>query len=243
MSLQGSRVSAPLYECDFARYKPRCDVLLNGSAYAPDGRPVERVTVSLRVGPLNKSFDVVGDRTWQAGPFYMGVSKAKPFTRMPISYDKAFGGVDNAQPDPEKHRWYLLNHVGVGYHEDHAAKFLDGKPLPNTEEIGRRITSPNGDYRPMAFGPVGRAWHPRLALAGTYDKKWVDSKFPFLPADFDEGYFQAAPADQQIPYLAGGERVQCTNISPTGGFDFIVPNVAYTCDVVSRSERGRQSQS
>src|ERR1700679_737506 len=40
--------SAPLYESDYAAVKPRCDVLLNGSAYAPGGRPAKRVTVSLQ---------------------------------------------------------------------------------------------------------------------------------------------------------------------------------------------------
>src|SRR5690242_10966283 len=35
--------SAPVYECDYAPTKPRCDVVLLGSAYAPFGRPVERV--------------------------------------------------------------------------------------------------------------------------------------------------------------------------------------------------------
>src|SRR5438445_3864313 len=39
--------SAPLYENDFAPRKPRCDVLLTGSAYAPSGIPTERLTVSL----------------------------------------------------------------------------------------------------------------------------------------------------------------------------------------------------
>src|SRR5262245_30317108 len=53
-------LSAPVYECDFAHRKPRCDVLLNGSAYAPGGRPAERVRVSLQVGSLAKAFDVVG---------------------------------------------------------------------------------------------------------------------------------------------------------------------------------------
>ena len=33
--------SAPLHEIDFAPRKPRCDVLLNGSAYAAGGRPIE----------------------------------------------------------------------------------------------------------------------------------------------------------------------------------------------------------
>lgn len=215
--------SAPRSECDFARFKPLCDVLLNGGAYAPDRRPTERVTVSLRVGPLNKSFDVVGNRTWLVGASHLGISKAEPFAHMPISYNNAFGGVDNSQENPEQHRCYLLNHVGVGYHEYLAAKFLDGKPLPNTEESGDRVDSPNAKYRPMSFGPVGRAWQPRVALAGTYDTEWIEHLFPFLPGDFDDRYFQAAPADQQVPYLIGGERVQCINLSPTGTFDFVVP--------------------
>src|SRR5262245_61007286 len=49
-------LSAPLYESDFAHRKPRCDVLLNGCAYAPQGKVANRVTVGLRVGPMAKSF-------------------------------------------------------------------------------------------------------------------------------------------------------------------------------------------
>src|SRR5262245_66382762 len=56
--------SAPLYELDFAPQKPRCDVLLNGSAYAPGGRPTKKVQVTLQVGSLSKSFNVVGNRVW-----------------------------------------------------------------------------------------------------------------------------------------------------------------------------------
>ena len=62
--------SAPLYEIDFARRKQHCDVILNGSAYAPGGRPTERVKVSLRVGSWRKSFDVVGNRIWKRGMFH-----------------------------------------------------------------------------------------------------------------------------------------------------------------------------
>src|SRR6266480_55376 len=50
-------LSAPKYESDFAPFKPRCDVVLNGSAYA--GEPVKRIKVGLRVGTLEKSFTVV----------------------------------------------------------------------------------------------------------------------------------------------------------------------------------------
>src|SRR5215203_6198759 len=80
-------LSAPLYESDYAPRKPRCDVLLNGSAYAPGGKPTEHVTVSLKVGSWSKSFEVVGNRVWQAGFLNLAVSKPEPFTVMPISYN------------------------------------------------------------------------------------------------------------------------------------------------------------
>ena len=98
--------SAPLYESDYAPRKPRCDILVNGSAYAPGGKPTERVTVSLRVGSWQKSFDVVGNRYWKRGILLVTPTVPEPFTMMPISYNNAFGGVDRSQEDPVKHRWY-----------------------------------------------------------------------------------------------------------------------------------------
>jgi hypothetical protein len=215
--------SAPLYESDYAPRKPRCDVLLNGSAYAPGGKATDRVTVSLRVGSLAKSFDVVGNRVWRAGVLYMAASSPEPFTVMPISYNNAFGGVDKAQEDPQKWRYYPLNHAGVGYHEHTSSKFMDGKPLPNTEERGNKVTNPRGNYQPMAFGPIGRAWQPRPKLAGTYDKDWLDNVSPFLPADFKEEYYQAAPQDQQMDYPQGGEEVTLENLTPAGRSTFKLP--------------------
>ena len=67
--------SAPLYENDFAPQKPHCDVLLNGSAYTPRGAPMPRVRVSLSVGSWSKSFDVVGNRTWQSSAVRAGSTK------------------------------------------------------------------------------------------------------------------------------------------------------------------------
>jgi hypothetical protein len=218
-------LSAPLYESDYAPRKPRCDVLLNGSAYAPRGRPTTRVTVSLRVGSLHKSFDVVGNRSWKSGIFMVGSTDPEPFTVMPISYNNAFGGVDRYQEDPAKHRWYPTNHAGVGYHEYLDAEFVYGMPRPNTEETGRRITDPRGKYRPMALGPIGRAWQPRPKYAGTYDQKWLDEVFPFLPADFKEDYYQAAPSDQRIDYPKGGEEVVLTNLTAEGNTTFRLPRV------------------
>jgi hypothetical protein len=217
--------SAPLYEIDFAPRKPRCDVLLNGSAFAPGGKPAERVIVGLQIGSLRKSFDVVGKRTWKAGKLSLGTSAIEPFVKQAISYDVAFGGVDRTSQDPTKHRWYLPNHVGVGYFVNSDPKAVDGKPMPNTEETGRPISSPSGSYKPMAFGPVARAWQPRAKWAGTFDERWLEKTAPFLPADFDDRYFQAAPEDQQMNYPTGGEQVTLINMTTQGRTTFTLPEL------------------
>jgi hypothetical protein len=215
--------SAPLYEIDFAPPKPRCDVLLNGSCYAPSGRPAPYVEVAMQVGSLSKSFKVVGPRAYKAGLLSCKPGKPQPFTVLPITYNNAYGGVDRTNQDPAKHQWYPLNHVGVGYHPKAKAKELKGKPLPNTEELDNPVRRPNGSYKPMAFGPLGRAWQQRIQWAGTYDQKWLDNQCPFLPEDFDTRYFQSAAEDQQIDYPRGGEEVVLKHLTPQGSITFRLP--------------------
>jgi hypothetical protein len=227
--------SAPVYESDYAPRKPRCDVLLNGSAYAPAGRPGERVAVSLKVGSISKSFDVVGNRVWQKGLFLTRPSRPLSFTVMPISYNKAFGGVDKTHRNQRRHATHPENPVGIGFHTNLAKEFVDGRPLSNTEEHGNRIRVPSRRYRPMAYGPLGRSWQPRPSFAGTYDQNWLDNVFPFLPADFREDYYQAAPADQQIAYPRGGEEVVLKNLTRYGNTRFRLPTVRVPVEFTNSS--------
>src|SRR5262249_17449886 len=87
-----------------------------------------------------------------------------------------------------------------------------------------------GNYRPMAFGPIGRAWKQRVQYAGTYDQNWVDNVCPFLPSDFREEYYQAAPADQWIEYVQGGDTVELTNLTPQGTTAFVLPPLRVSVD-------------
>jgi hypothetical protein len=217
-------LSSPVYESDYAPRKPKCDVLLNGSAYAPGGRPAASVNVSLRVGTISKSFAVVGGRIWKKGFLSFKASPPEPFVVMPISYDMAFGGMDENHQDPKKHQAYMENPIGVGFHSYLKPEFVKDQPLPNTEEINKPVSKPNGKYRPMSLGPIGRAWLSRYPLAGTYDQDWIDNIFPFLPPDFDEAYYQAAPPDQQMSYPKGGETVMLTHLTPEGRTAFRLPN-------------------
>lgn len=216
-------LSAPVHECDYAHHRPMCDVILNGSAYAPGGDATTRVDVGIRVGSMSKVFAVVGNRMWRTGTFGIRASGAQPFMVMPISYDNAFGGVDQGKNEGDV-RTFLENPVGRGF--SHYKQALDGRPLPNTEEPNRTISDPGGSYRPMALGAIGRNWVPRVRHAGTYDLEWLDNQSPFWPDDFDYAYFQSAPPDQQIPYLQGGEEIVLRNLSPAGRATFSLPRIA-----------------
>lgn len=234
-------LSAPAYEVDFAPRKPRCDILLLGNAYAPQGRPATRVDVGLRVGNWHKRFTAVGPRHWDCGVATLRATSPQPFVTQPISYDVAFGGTDLLHDDPAQHAAYMANPVGRGFHKHLRREWVDGKPLPLTEEAGQSVTDTKGNYRPMSFGPVGRGWEPRSKLAGTYDDTWLEEHFPFLPPDFDEQYFQAAPLDQQVPldsFGGGPTEVVLSNLTPEGVTRFTIPSLVAPVHVFpKRGER------
>lgn len=202
--------SAPEYEVDYSPTKTACDVLLLGGAHSH--RPVSQVQVGIKVGTMSKTFMVRGDRNWKAGATGIYAGPAKPFVYMPITYDRAFGGVDNFLEDEKHHKAYMPNPIGAGYHKHLDSHLVNNTAMPNTEEINRPVTDPDDAYRPMSFGPIGRSWEPRYHHAGTYDEEWMDNQFPFLPKDFDNRYFQSAPLDQQIPFPKGGEEVILINL-------------------------------
>ncbi len=120
-------LSAPVYEVDFAPRKPRCDILLLGSAYAPRGRPAARVEVGLRVGNWSKTFAVVGPRQWECGLAGVGATPPGVFVRQPVSYDGAFGGTDLMHEDPGQHAAFMANPVGRGFHR-HIAGGVGRRP-------------------------------------------------------------------------------------------------------------------
>ncbi|MFD1343710.1 DUF2169 family type VI secretion system accessory protein [Litorisediminicola beolgyonensis] len=217
--------SATLWETDFAFRKARCDVVVQGAAYAPGGRAAERVPVGLRVGGWSKGLNVVGYREWRVFGPSVAATRPHPFTRAQFSYDTAFGGVDRLDPDDKTPPAYLPNPHGRGFASFRNQALLNGAPLPNTEELGREVTSPYEEYRPMALGPVSRAAPQRLRFAGTYDENWEKNIFPFLPPDFDERYLQQVGEDQQIDPPAPGTEVVLRNLTPAGNEAFRLPNL------------------
>jgi hypothetical protein len=226
-------LTAACFESDFVPFKPRCDVVLKGSAHVPwqGGRPgaAEHVDVQLHVRStqgqalIHKALRVHGPRVWRKAKVSGSWSLSRPqaFEQLPLSYDIAFGGAYTHQAigakDPSVYLAHPMNLVGRGYAKGEFMRLVQDHSAHQTELIVQgsvqAATSPDQALIPAALGPLARNWQPRLALAGTYDDAWKADVFPLLPADFDERFYQCAPADQQMPYPEGGEQVTLVNLT------------------------------
>jgi hypothetical protein len=213
------------YEPETAFIKLSTDVILIGSACAR--RPGETEgEVRLSVGPLAKTVRVTGDRYWvkSLGSVYM--SSPESFEKIPLIYERAFGGWDRSHPDPNKHAFEPRNPVGTGFRSKHG-KFEEGVRLPNIEDPKNLIRN-NGDTPPPAgFGFTSPDWQPRASFAGTYDSAWMENRMPLLPLDFDRRFFNAASPGLIAPgYLKGDEPVSIEGVSPRGKIAFNLPGLA-----------------
>ncbi|HEX8610687.1 MAG TPA: DUF2169 domain-containing protein [Telluria sp.] len=209
--------SAMKYGSDFARYKPRCDVLFDAHAHTPAGLPVTELIVGFKLGSLQKGVKVIGPRKWRTLLGIASLTKPEPFSTMPLHYGFAFGGTrtykkgsgDKVQILTEA---LLSNPAGAGWVGPKTSAELNDMPAPSLEPLNSPVKSPSSKYQPAALSAVARHWHPRTQYVGTYDAHWQKEICPFLPEDFDDQYHQCAPEDQQIPYPQGGEEVVLLNM-------------------------------
>ena len=213
------------YEADLLGIKPTSDVLVCGDAVAPKGKRVTALDVLLRVGHINKQLRVTGDRVWERGLLGgVTMSAPKPFERMPITYERAYGGWDRSSSAVQHHRLDDRNPVGTGFAV--RVENCPGLPLPNIEQPDALIRTWTDRPSPAGLNAIDCAWSPRRELAGTYDAHWQRTRFPSWAADFDPHYYNCAPHDQQLPsYLVGGERVDVVNMSERGVLSFQIPKV------------------
>jgi hypothetical protein len=207
------------HEADLILAKRTTDVLVLGRAYAPGANPVAQLDVGFRVGPVRKVLRVFGNRKWTAS----GMSAPEPFRTMALVYERAFGGVDARSGHPERD-WEWRNPVGTGFAASSGA--ARGQQLPNIEYPENPIRNWSDRPAPAGFGPICAHWQPRASFAGTYDDGWRRTRQPLLPDDFDERFFQCAPADQQSPnFLNGGEPVTLLRLTPGGELHFSLPKI------------------
>ncbi len=193
---------------DRVPYKPRIDVVLVGSAFAPHQEPVEALVARLSMGGLDKAIGVIGDRVWIEGPDGPEPSAAHPFRTMPLGYERAARARDNP------HGFDLTRPPALG-----------ALALPNLEAADDEI----GGDRTVGFGPVapgasarrgllrpdGWAWAEAAASVDAVeaaDAGGVAARGP-APAGFDFAFYNAAPRDQQIDRIDGGDPLLLVNLN------------------------------
>jgi hypothetical protein len=222
----GDPATSPLkYASDLVPEKQGTDVVLIGSANPPAGGATE-IDVALEAGPLRKTVRVFGDRNWKR---VLGVvsfsTKPAPLVRMPLTYDRAFGGADKTHADQKQWKVESRNPVGRGLIANSQRPDFTEVPLPNIENPDALLKFYQETPAPTGFGFIAPTWEPRKKHAGTYDAAWQESRCPLLPADFSSRYYNAAHPDLvSKEFFQGGEKVRITNVRKTGPVAFSLPN-------------------
>lgn len=182
------------YPGDMAFFKPRCDVLVAGHAYASVRAPSPVQRIELDLGrQLAFVIAAIGDRRWIRG----APSQPAAFEKIELRPERAFGGPGDPQ-----------NPVGVGRLAE------DGSPLPNFELPDQLLRSTKDRPPPAMMTPMNERWGERTRHVGTYGGDWGKKRAPYFPDDFSFDYFQAAPAPLQIPYPTGDEWYRLIGMRP-----------------------------
>ena len=212
-----------IFEPQIAFAKPGTDVVLLGHAHAPSPGSTEGL-VGIRLGPLQKTAKVFGDRRVVNRLGRSSITRPEPFERIPIVHERAFGGWDRHDTDPLKHRHEPRNPVGVGFRI--TPQGAEEQALPNFEDPQHLFTSWGATPPPAGFGFIAPNWQPRLGFAGTYDAAWNKTRKPLLPRDFDRRFFNAAAPGLVAPgHLKGDEAVVVIGATPEGRVDFCLPGL------------------
>jgi hypothetical protein len=215
-------------ESDFAPFRRNADVVLRGSACAPDRAAVRQGMVRMQVGHIEKSARILGPRQLRRPRGLHGrhaLDGPEHYREVALSWRSSLGGTDpfetaraDAEPHPE-------NPIGRGW----TSRWLD---IPTGAEIELpMIENPEQPVRlgeplpqPHGFGALQPSWQPRRDHAGTYDEVWRNERAPLPPDDFSEAFHQAVPADQIYPgELRGGEPVTIEGLHPDGPYSFRLP--------------------
>ncbi|MEZ4443847.1 MAG: DUF2169 domain-containing protein [Polyangiaceae bacterium] len=182
-----------LFASDFADFKLNGELVLRADCHPPGGEASE-CPVRLRLPGRDKLLHVVGDRVWEVGALGRRASKPAPFSSMPLTWSRAFGGegVDD-------------NPAGAG-----------SEAPPNVFFPGEVMNAPGDKPRPASFGPIHPDWKARRRHLGrAYGKSWREKRFPYFAEDFSYRYFHAAPEDQAIEgYFRGDEALGFDNLHP-----------------------------
>src|SRR3984893_10027024 len=88
-------------ETDTALQKAGVDLVIVGQAHAHNGSNVREMHVTLQVGKFMRALKVTGDRFWKRRALGWRPSDPAPFEKMPMTYERAFGGISRLENGSE----------------------------------------------------------------------------------------------------------------------------------------------
>ena len=175
-------------------FKPRADLVVVGTAYAPPDGETERLVARVRVGDFSKALTVTGDRLWLRDGGRWGSSPPRPFRHMLLVPERAIRSAENP--------------VGL----DPASIPVEGRlSLPNFEPASGSFSAVLGPVPPTApsrrgmLTPQGVAWVTTLEMGRAPGP---------LPPEMNFAFFNLAPMDQQIPDIAPGAAIVLESLHP-----------------------------
>lgn len=225
---------------DLPRDPEGFEVVFLGSAFAPRGAPVTEMTVSLRVGEVERSLVVIGERSVDGNR----ITPPGPFTRMDLGWSNAFGGAAEVLVDRDAS--VILsdarNPAGKGFDPRPQAEALcqmlrapDSYPivlqgdrsLPNVEHPSRRITSTSD-----APEPAGWATLPMSAAAHALRALDLDASLRAASPALSRRTFHRAVDEWIIDRPAEGAEVLMRGLDPDGTARFKLPALRVACDFI-----------
>ena len=237
-------VSSVRGESDLAPFKPRCDVLVNATAFAPRGEEAARWPVRVRVVQpagaevlLDKTLSVCGPRWFERAEEDWSLSEPEPALAVPVRWEHAYGGTSHV-PEAELNEACFTNPVGCGWVE---ARWFDAMeraghevpsrlPAPQIEDPRRPVKSldvvrhPDGveDAMQMANAVLRYAGAP--AGLGAVGRAWT----PRLQraGTYDDAWRQARwphlPEDFDFAYWnAAPDDQQLEALPPDARFELV----------------------
>jgi hypothetical protein len=189
------------FASDLVPFKRQPEVLLVGHAHAPHGQAVASLLARLTIAEVDKVIEVTGDRCFQIDG---ALSAPARFTKMPLRWERAAGGPDTSNP------------VGVPMGGEAYPDAWGRVAVPNLVPLGSSVLEPHDVVEPVCFAPIAPAWPSRMVRLHRHASTWSHDAWHVrpMPADFDAGYFNAAPLDQALHELAGTERILLENLHP-----------------------------
>lgn len=201
-----------IYESDLVPQKTGTDCILIGHAYPPK-TGITKLDAAFSVGPVSKIVRVFGGRKWEKIIGIRSRIGPVPFDKIPLIYERAFGGADASHPDAAYHETCLANPVGRAFLARKSKKEIEGILFPHLEDPGDPYESASSRPKPAGFGAITPFWKPRADYAGTQDENWRRRISPLPPADIKPAFFNcASPGLTSKGFLRGNEQVALSNV-------------------------------